>query len=273
MASHLPSPSNYTGFIQTIERDAALPPEGAERAARATLQTLGERLSGGEAHDLADRLPDEAAPWIDNDNTSEPFDLGEFLRRVAMREGVSDAELASQHARAVFAALGATVGHDELHDMASELPKDFDELVQVAWQEAEHRPPPDKQVWSAEDFDRRVARRAGVDEGGARRATEAVLETLAERITGGQVADLMNQLPGELHPPLLRGDAASNGAARPMSLEEFVARIAEREGVPPAQAREHARAVFATLREAVGEKEMRDTEAQLPDDYHALLAR
>lgn len=265
--------SSYTGFIQTIERDAALPPEAAERAARATLQTLGERISGGEAHDLAERLPDGVAPWIDNDNKPEPFDLGEFLRRVAQREGLPDAELASQHARAVFAALGATIGEDELQDMASELPNDFEGLVRVAWQEAEHRPPPEKQVWSAEELDRRVAERAGIDEGGARRAAEAVLETLAERITGGQVDDLMIQLPGELHAPLLRGDAASNGAARPMSLEEFVARIAQREGVPPAQAQEHARAVFATLREAVGEKEMRDTESQLPDDYHALLAR
>jgi uncharacterized protein (DUF2267 family) len=265
--------SSYTGFIQTIERDAALPPPDAERAARATLQTLGERISGGEAHDIAERLPDEVAPWIDNENRPEPFDLAEFLRRVAEREGVPDTELASQHARAVFAALGATIGHDELHDMASELPKDFEGLVRVAWQEAALRPPPEKQVWSAEEFYRRVAERAGIDEGGARRASEAVLETLAERIAGGQVEDLMVHLPSELHPPLLRGDAASKGAARPMSLEEFVARIAQREGVPPAQAQAHARAVFATLREAVGEKEMHDTQSQLPDEYDALLAR
>jgi uncharacterized protein (DUF2267 family) len=33
---------------------------------------------------------------------------------------------------------------------------------------------------------------------------------------------------------------------------------------------QHARAVFATLREAVGEKELTDTLAQLPDSYRPL---
>jgi uncharacterized protein (DUF2267 family) len=49
--------------------------------------------------------------------------------------------------------------------------------------------------------------------------------------------------------------------------------VAEREGVTPDVAREHARAVFATLRKVIGEKEMCDVEAQLPDEYSVLLAR
>jgi uncharacterized protein (DUF2267 family) len=53
---------------------------------------------------------------------------------------------------------------------------------------------------------------------------------------------------------------------------EFLVAVAEREGVTPDQAREHARAVFAALREAVGPKEFSDMAAQLPDEYHALLA-
>jgi uncharacterized protein (DUF2267 family) len=57
-----------------------------------------------------------------------------------------------------------------------------------------------------------------------------------------------------------------------MSLEDFVRRSAEREGVTPVGARQHARAVLATLREAVGEPEFSDVRAQLPHDYAALLA-
>jgi uncharacterized protein (DUF2267 family) len=119
----------------------------------------------------------------------------------------------------------------------------------------------------------RVADRAGVDAEAARRVTDAVLETLAERIGGREVEDLVARLPMELHPPLRAGDAASHGAARRMSLDDFVRRIAEREGVTPTEAREHARAVFATLREAVGEEEFRDVSAQLPLEYAALEAR
>jgi uncharacterized protein (DUF2267 family) len=127
-------------------------------------------------------------------------------------------------------------------------------------------------VMSVKEFLERVARRAGLDDTAARRATEAVLETLAERVSGGEVDDLAAQLPSEFRPSLERGNARSNGAARPMSLKEFVLRISQREGVTPDQAREHARAVFAALREAISAKEWGDVVAQLPDDYSALFA-
>ena len=56
-----------------------------------------------------------------------------------------------------------------------------------------------------------------------------------------------------------------------MPLERFLERVAGREGVPPEEAGEHARAVFATLREAVGE-EFYDVTVQLPPEYAVLWA-
>jgi uncharacterized protein (DUF2267 family) len=156
------------------------------------------------------------------------------------------------------------VSEDEYHDMVAELPRDFDPLLPEG---------PAVEVLSVEQFLQAVADRAGLDPQAARRATDAVLETLAERISGGEVADLVDELPRELQPALDRGNALSHGAARKMSLEDFVRHVAEREGVTPEEAREHARAVFATLREAVSEKEYLDTVDQLPDEYSALLAR
>jgi uncharacterized protein (DUF2267 family) len=166
----------------------------------------------------------------------------------------------------VFDALGRTVGEDEIDDMAAELPKDFAPLVAEAKRRFVHLLP-------AGEFYARVAERAGVDADGARRASDAVLTTLAERISRGEVDDLISRLPVELHPALQKGDAQSSGAARRMSLDAFLRRIAEREGVAPAEAREHARAVFATLREAVGEHEFLDVSAQLPLEYAAVQAR
>jgi uncharacterized protein (DUF2267 family) len=117
-----------------------------------------------------------------------------------------------------------------------------------------------------------VAEQAGLDIDAAALATAAVLETLGERITHGEVEGLKAELPAELHPLLEAGDRLSHGAARPMPLEEFVERIAEREAAIPEQALADARAVFGTLRQAVTEKEFSDFAAQLPRDYAPLLA-
>jgi uncharacterized protein (DUF2267 family) len=265
---------DYDGFITTVQQEAAISREEAERAVRATLQTLAERVSGGEAEDVGRQLPDPLRELLRDGSKAQPFGLEEFLRRVAEREG-ADPTTAERDARAVFAALGRAISRDELADLASELPKDFGPLLEamLAQPSQPGSSAPSAPPLSARELIAKVAERAGLDEDGARRAIEAVLEALADRISGGQVDDLERELPSELHPPLERGKAQSHGAARPLSLEEFVRGTAEREGVTPDEARAHARSVFATLREAISEKEFSDVVAQLPDEYAALMAR
>lgn len=256
----------YEPFLEVVEQKAHRSREDAERAARATLQTLAERISAGQARDLAEQLPSELAPWVATTGGAEPFDVDEFVRRVAEREGTEVAR-AERDARAVFAALGRCVRRrKEIDDLVSELPRSFGPLLDEAQWRFDH-------VMPAETFLAKVADRAGLDPGGARRAADAVLETLAERIAGGEVRDLVAQLPAELHEPLKRGDALSQGAARRMPVEQFVLHVAEREGVTAGEALRHARAVFATLREAVAEEEFLDVTAQLPRDYAAVEAR
>ncbi|HEX7301161.1 MAG TPA: DUF2267 domain-containing protein [Solirubrobacteraceae bacterium] len=182
-------------FIATVAQQAGLSWDAAERAVSATLATLAERLSPGEARDVAEQLPVELRGWLTTDRPAEPFHVDEFVRRVAMREGRRDLAEVERHVRAVFHALVHEIGRDELEDVRAELPKDFEPLL------AGIEPPP---------------------------------------------------------PP------------QRMPVEEFL--VAEREGVTRDQAREHARAVLATLREAVPEDELRDVVAQLPDEYAAILA-
>jgi hypothetical protein len=50
---------DYASFITTVREIGHIPEDEAERAACATLQTLAERISAGEAGDLAERLPAE----------------------------------------------------------------------------------------------------------------------------------------------------------------------------------------------------------------------
>jgi uncharacterized protein (DUF2267 family) len=58
---------------------------------------------------------------------AEPFDRQELVRRVAEREGVG-LETAEEHVRAVFQMLGFAVAPGELRDMASQLPRGFEDL-------------------------------------------------------------------------------------------------------------------------------------------------
>jgi uncharacterized protein (DUF2267 family)/ribosome-associated translation inhibitor RaiA len=120
-------------------------------------------------------------------------------------------------------------------------------------------------------FVARVTAHARVGPEVAELAADAVLQALGERISAGQVADLAALLPHELAAALKRGNARSKGEIRPLSLHEFTRLVSDLEGVPPEEAREHARAVFAALRERVTDKEFADTVAQLPAEYRVLF--
>jgi uncharacterized protein (DUF2267 family) len=251
----------YDEFLSSVEHTLKAGRQRAERAIEATLMTLAERIDPGEARDLVEQLPPELAPLLATNTSAEPFDVDEFLRRVGEREGV-DTATSERHAKAVFRALALAVPPKEFDDMVAELSKDYSPLLPRG---------PEVDVIGTETFLRRVADRAATDLDVARRATNAVLQTLATRIAGGEVDDLVARLPVELHEPLKRGKELSGGKATKMSFEQFVRRVAELEGVSNDVARDHVRAVMRTLREAVGE-EFLDVTSQLPDEYLAALS-
>jgi uncharacterized protein (DUF2267 family) len=253
----------YASFVTTVERLSGLSRPASERAIEATLRTLSQRISGGEAGDIAAFLPPEVRPWLTSaPEPAEPFDRAEFIRRVAEAEGV-DASVAEDHVRAVFQALGFAVAPGELRDMAAQLPRDFEDLLAAAGVGR-------RQALVQDDLVGRVAELLHADRDRARRATEAVLQTLAVRISAGEVDDLEDELPADVHGALERGLVESR-AAKPMSEQEFVGRVAELEGLSPEEAERHAHAVFQALREALSNKEFSDMAAQLSDDYAPLL--
>src|SRR5438105_14754046 len=93
----------YDEFISQVQQRARLNSrEEAERAAYATLQTLGERLVGGEAKDLASQLPPELATYLEQGQAglNDKFSLDEFFWRISEREGVNLTE-STFHARVV----------------------------------------------------------------------------------------------------------------------------------------------------------------------------
>jgi uncharacterized protein (DUF2267 family) len=101
--------------------------EEAEKAIRATLETLKERLAGNEPSNLAAQLPPEIAPYVDGDGGRESFSVDEFYDRVAHKEGV-DHDAAVKHARAVATVLQTAVTEGEVNDVRSQLGNDYEEL-------------------------------------------------------------------------------------------------------------------------------------------------
>jgi uncharacterized protein (DUF2267 family) len=249
-------------FIDLVASEAHLSREDAERAIHATLQTLGERIDREQARRLAAQLPPAIAPWIATTTPAERFDADAFAERVARRAGLDDA-IARRAASAVLDAVARAVSREAWDDTVAELPAGYGPLLpRGRWVD----------VADLEELLRRVAEQAGLDRAGARRALEATLETLAERIDGGEVDDLIERLPSELHPALRRGREASGGRATRMSLQAFLRRAAQRDGVADQQeAARHLRAVFGALR-ATLEDELLDVKAQLPEDYVRVLA-
>jgi uncharacterized protein (DUF2267 family) len=120
---------NYTEFIQSVATRPTASPDQAEAITRATLETLAERISGGQARDLAPRLPEELRGYLGKPaETAEPFGLAEFFERVRTRAGV-DLQAATGGTRAVLDALRDAVSAKEYGDLVSQLPEEFWQLT------------------------------------------------------------------------------------------------------------------------------------------------
>ncbi|MCW3813939.1 DUF2267 domain-containing protein [Micromonospora sp. DR5-3] len=118
-------------FFEKVAAGAQVPAETARALTEATLRTLAERISGGEAADLADHVAHELRPLLARARPEEPeaFGYDEFLRRVAERAGVAP-EVAEQGARAVLRTLDPVVGHQQFSQALSQLPAEIRGLAQ-----------------------------------------------------------------------------------------------------------------------------------------------
>ncbi|MFE9694020.1 DUF2267 domain-containing protein [Micromonospora sp. NPDC005806] len=119
----------FPRFVEAVSRRAELPTELAATISRAVLQTLAERVTGGESADLAAQLPDELSGYLTA--PAEGAVTGgavTFVHRVADRAAV-DPAVAEMGTRAVLVTLRETVTVDEFQDLVAQLPKGFDAMV------------------------------------------------------------------------------------------------------------------------------------------------
>jgi uncharacterized protein (DUF2267 family) len=121
----------YDEFVGRVQHRARLSSlDEAVGAVRATLAVLGQRLSGGEAGDLAAQLPPEIGRYLREAGMSgERFGLETFFERVSEQEGMNRPD-AVHHARAVIAVLGEAVSPGEIKDVRAQLPAEYDPLFE-----------------------------------------------------------------------------------------------------------------------------------------------
>lgn len=120
-------------FIDAVAERGGMPRDEAERATHATLETLAERLTAGEAQDAASQLPKGLKDLLlrSSKPEAERFNLQEFERRVASRGGLSAAE-ADAAIRAVMATLREALSEGEFDDIMAQLPREFEAVVEPA---------------------------------------------------------------------------------------------------------------------------------------------
>ncbi len=121
----------YEEFVGRVEgRIGGAAPGEAEQAVISTFETLAERVSDGEARDIAEQLPEELAePLRGLTGDPESFSLEEFFRRVA-EKGHVDQDRAAAHVTVVMSVLGEAITEGELRDVRAQLPREFHPLLQ-----------------------------------------------------------------------------------------------------------------------------------------------
>lgn len=120
----------YNEFITHVQSLAqSNSREEAERATRATLETLQERVPGEEIQDLATQLPEELGNCLQGKEaeTGQSFNLQEFIMRVSQKENIEPTTTAI-HVRAVFAVLQNAVNPEKFAKFHSYFSHDYEEL-------------------------------------------------------------------------------------------------------------------------------------------------
>lgn len=122
----------YQEFLNRVAELAEIDPAEADGTTRAVLATLADHLTGGQARQLAQQLPEELqAPLLKFEERAAKFSLDGFYWRVGEREGVG-LEAARRRTIAVFSALEEAASAGEVRDVRSQLPEDFRVLFHAA---------------------------------------------------------------------------------------------------------------------------------------------
>ncbi|MGW5667863.1 DUF2267 domain-containing protein [Micromonospora sp. NPDC003776] len=123
----------YQDFIDAVATRAKVSSDQAATVTRATLQALADRISSGQAEDLAYQLPggldDCLRKPLRQDQVKASLGFEDFVQRVADRQNV-DRALADAGVGAVLTTLREAVTRDEFDNAMAQLPKEFRQAIE-----------------------------------------------------------------------------------------------------------------------------------------------
>jgi uncharacterized protein (DUF2267 family) len=120
---------NFDEFTGTVQHRLELPDTGRTvRTIRATLMTLGQRIPGGAANDLAGSLPMEIDWYLTGAVTThgQRFDWSEFVDRVSAIEKADPSD-AAYHAKVVVDLVAELVPESDVEQLRNQLPQGEDD--------------------------------------------------------------------------------------------------------------------------------------------------
>ncbi|MET7670671.1 DUF2267 domain-containing protein [Micromonospora luteifusca] len=135
----------YEDFINAVATRAKVSTNQAATLTRATLETLADRISAGQAEDLAYQLPDglddhlRKPPPHRREEHAKSFGFDEFVRRVADHPAI-DRTITGPAVGAVLTTLREAVSRDEFEDALAQLPKEFRQVIEPVGAGGRQRP-------------------------------------------------------------------------------------------------------------------------------------
>ncbi|MFU8853153.1 DUF2267 domain-containing protein [Micromonospora sp. SL1-18] len=132
----------YQDFVNAVATRAKVSTDQAATLTGATLEILADRITAGQAEDLAYQLPDRLADHLHRPLGREratSFGLEEFVRRVGDRPNV-DRALAGAGVRAVLTTLREAVTRDEFENAMAQLTKEFRQVIEPVGASSGRRP-------------------------------------------------------------------------------------------------------------------------------------
>ncbi|MEH2272155.1 MAG: DUF2267 domain-containing protein [Nostoc sp.] len=107
--------------------------EEAERATRATLETLKERIAGDDAEQIAAKLPQQLGDCLRGreGDSGNIFNLQEFIIRASQKENI-EPTTAAIHVRAVFTVLQNAISPETFAAFHAYFSHDYQELFPIS---------------------------------------------------------------------------------------------------------------------------------------------